>query len=625
MEKRFDEGFDNILIYDHDEPYRKGKRLEADSLMAREGGKRVLLNGSWRFCPDVFLSCVRTRWFEETRYNRNGLPIPFDFDFEHWEEIQVPGVWNSQRGEYALYEGAGLYFRSFSLKQLRREGLLGKAGGRLILKIGAANYETRIWLNRKYLGRHLGGFTPFCADLTDHLEEENRLLISVDNTRRGDQVPSVHYDWFNYGGIFRDVELIETPELYIQDTFVYLSKQTPDQIEYRVRLRNSGSGEPEDGTPVEVEIPELGLSGRTEARDWRRESDGLYEAAGTLPIKEDAIQKWSPEDPVLYRVTVRAGGEAGDCREEEIGFRRIEARGRHLFLNGREIFLKGMCVHEESARSQRCLTRQEIEEMMAEAKELGCNFLRLTHYPHSQWAAETADRMGLLLLEEIPVYWALEFENPDTRRDAENQLEELIRRDRNRASVILWSVGNENPDSDARFQLMEGLVKTARRLDPSRLVIASCLIDVDQRRIRDRLISVLDVVGINEYYGWYLKDFEVLEEILDRYEEEKPLVITETGADAACGYFSRTAELYSEELQAQIYEKQFQTLFRYPFIRGVTPWVLYDYASMRRMNAYQKGYNLKGIMGKDRRYRKLAYYVVKRVYQGSDQKKGEVS
>lgn len=614
MEKRFDEGFDNILIYHYDEEYQNGKRLDADTMVTDIGRKALSLNGKWHFCPDTFCSVIRTRWFDETRYNRNGLPLPYDYDFEKWEEITVPGVWNNQKREYALYEGAGLYFRTFSLEDLRKEKLIQKHGGRLFLRIGAANYETRIWLNKHYLGRHLGGFTPFCADVTDYLSEENRLLIFVDNTRRGEQIPSVHYDWFNYGGIFREVELFETPDVYIQNTFIQLSRQTAGKIEYRIRVRASAGPNKTNHIPVQIEIPKLGIVYKDDCCITQDLPADTLEAAGTIDADEEKIEKWSPDNPVLYQVIVRTMGSHSDIVEEEIGFRRIETKGQHILLNGQEVFLKGMCVHEESLQSLRCVTKQEIENMIMQVKEMGCNFLRLTHYPHSEWVARIADRLGIMLLEEIPVYWALEFENPNTYRDACNQLSELIIRDRNRASVILWSVGNENPDSDERYHFMKNLVKTARKLDPSRLIIASCLIDVDQKRIKDRLIEALDVVGINEYYGWYLKDFEVLEEILGNYHEDKPIIITETGADTVSGYFSENAEIYSEELQARIYEKQFNTLLKYPFIKGITPWVLYDYASMRRMSSLQNGYNIKGIIGKDRIYKKKAYYVVKKVY-----------
>lgn len=607
-EIRFDEGFDNILIYDYDAEYRQGPMITGDTWMDTGNRETRSLDGDWHFCPDVFHSVVRSRWFDETKENRDGRQIPYDFSFEEWGEIRVPGVWNHQRKEYALYEGPGLYFKEFEYP--------GKCGRRVFLKIGAANYETRIWLNRKYLGRHLGGFTPFCVEVTEYLEEKNRLLVCVDNTRKGEMIPSLHYDWFNYGGIHRTVELAEVPEVFIQNYMVQLSGEEKNQIEYVVTV-GCGRGYDwekyrDDRVEAVIRIDELGIREQVVCRLVNEAGKLRYEGTGKIPVEEDAMHLWSPDRPYLYQVRMECGE---DVLEEEIGFRRMETRGRDIVLNGKSVFLRGMCVHEESPEHLRAVTMEDMERTLRTAKELGCNFLRLTHYPHNEWMAKLADRLGIMLLEEIPVYWALEFENPETYRDAANQLTELILRDRNRASVIIWSVGNENPDTDARYEFMKKLAGLARSLDGSRLIGAACLIDVETCQIRDRLMAELDVVGINEYYGWYIRDFGTLKRILDGYEAEKPMVITETGADAVCGMFGDAEEIYTEECQAAVYQKQFELLFQYPFIRGTTPWILFDYASMRRMSHLQKGYNLKGIMGADHTYRKKAYAVVKEAYR----------
>lgn len=158
---------------------------------------------------------------------------------------------------------------------------------------------------------------------------------------------------------------------------------------------------------------------------------------------------------------------------------------------------KGKTTDEEDIRATIRLAKEE----------LGCNFLRLAHYPHSRLLPRIADEMGILLWEEIPVYWAIAFHDRETYADAENQLSELIRRDRNRASVIIWSGGNENPDTDDRLRFMAGLAQKARSLDDSRLVSAACLVNTAKLKIEDRLAEHLDVIGLNEYYGWYDPDF----------------------------------------------------------------------------------------------------------------------
>lgn len=622
QKRNFDEGFDNILIYDYDREYQEGPRLTADTLLMDRPGSTTLLNGDWHFAPDVFHSLIRTRWFEETKVNRDGQPIPFDYSFDSWDTVPVPGVWNTARPEYSLYEGPGVYVRDFSYEK--------QEGTRVFLKIGAANYETRIWLNRRYLGRHLGGFTPMAVEVTEDLRTdgaENRLLISVDNTRRGDQLPSLHYDWFNYGGIFRNVELVETPKTVLARFSAALDPEKTGEIQGKAWIWGKAGH-------VEFELPELGICCRMEQGQetvqWNEEN-GVTQVTGRIFLDENALTLWSPDTPKLYQAVCRIGsrgqadgeaeGAAGTSRildelEDRIGFRRIQVQGEEILLNGKPIFLKGICVHEESSEHQRAVTEADIRRTIQDAKELGCNFLRLTHYPHHERMAKMADEMGILLLEEIPVYWALEFANPAVFQDASNQLRELIRRDRNRASVIIWSVGNENPDTEERYQFMKRLAGIAREEDGSRLVGASCLIDLDACQIRDRLIQELDVVGINEYYGWYIRDFHILQQILANSRTGKPVIVTETGADGVSGMHSsgEPAEFYSEEYQAQVYRRQFEILLSCPYIRGITLWVLYDYASMRRMSCLQKGYNIKGVISADRKHRKLACRVLEEVY-----------
>lgn len=595
--KNFDEGFDNILIYDYDKDYQNSKKFIAEDLIDTNGRDSMCLDGKWNFAPDVFESVIRSRWFDEVKYNRNGLPIPYDFDFDKWDEVAVPGVWNLEKPEYKLYEGTGLYVRNFRYK--------AREDKRVFLKVGGSNYETRIWINKQYMGRHLGGFTPFMLEVTDYLQEDNRVLVYVNNTRKGEQIPSLHYDWFNYGGIHRSVSLYELPKGFIKNFKINLRKDSNfSKLEYSVLVEGMGVDK------VRIYIPELKIDKEVDVKLNRSKQEYIK---GIIELdKSNALELWSPESPKLYDVMVSYGD---DVLNEKIGFRTIESKGSDIVLNGEKIFLKGMCVHEESLHNGRAVSKDDIENTILEAKELGCNFLRLTHYPHNEEMSIMADRLGIMLWEEIPVYWALEFENKNTFDDASNQLKELITRDINRASVIIWSIGNENPDSDARYEFMSGLAKIARTLDGSRLIGASCLIDVDECRIKDRLTEKLDVIGINEYYGWYLRNFDTLEEILTNSKIGKPFIITETGADAVPGMHSESHELYSEEYQADVYKKQYEVLLKFNYIRGITPWILYDYASMRRMNIMQEGYNLKGIISKDRKHKKRAYYVVKDVYK----------
>ena len=321
---------------------------------------------------------------------------------------------------------------------------------------------------------------------------------------------------------------------------------------------------------------------------------------------------WSPENPKLYDISVTYDE---DILREKVGFREIKAEGIEIFLNGEKIFLKGICAHEESVKNGKAVTEEEIRENYRLAKEMNCNYMRLAHYPHSEKAAKIADEVGIMLWEEIPVYWAIEFANQDTYQDAENQLTELIIRDRNRASVIIWSVGNENADSDARLKFMSSLAKKARELDSTRLISAACLVDHVALKIADRLAEYVDVIGINEYYGWYEPDFSKFIKTFENSKPSKPVVISEFGADARVGARGTADDLYTEDCQLEVFKKQIAAISLIPYVKGTSPWILFDFRCPRRLHTKQNYYNLKGLLSADKSYKKPSFYVMQKFYE----------
>jgi beta-glucuronidase len=180
--------------------------------------------------------------------------------------------------------------------------------------------------------------------------------------------------------------------------------------------------------------------------------------------------------------------------------------------------------------------------------------------------------------------------------------------------VIIWSVGNENADSDDRYAFMSNLAKKARSLDSTRLVSAACLIDHQKLMIKDRLADSLDVIGINEYYGWYDPDFSKLPKILSNSNPGKPVLVCEFGGDARKGQRGTEDDLWTEDKQRALYEKQVETFKQCSYIAGTTPWILYDFRCPRRLNRYQEGFNRKGLIDAGRVYRKPAFYVMQKYY-----------
>lgn len=284
-----------------------------------------------------------------------------------------------------------------------------------------------------------------------------------------------------------------------------------------------------------------------------------------------------------------------DVLKDKIGFREIHIENRNILLNNKEIFLCGISCHEESVKNGKALTEKEQLENITIAKELGCIFMRLAHYPHSEKMAKMADQLGILLWEEIPVYWAIDFDNENTFEDVQNQLLELVFRDKNRASAIILSGGNENEDAESRYRFMKRLVNTAKSVDAGRLVSAACVIDHGVNVINDRLGDSLDIIGVNEYCGWHVPDFETLPKVLANSDPDKPIIITEFGADAKYDQLGSVIEKETEDCQADIYKMQVETLSKIPYIQSMTPWILYNFRCPRRLSVLQGHYNLKGV------------------------------
>ena len=576
----------------HDEAYGEAfaaGRVGAADMVAMGGRRRISLAGTWRITPDLYDEGLRQHWYRLRSDDPTAWTAPRDYDEAGAEEAAVPSCWNMLKPEWKYFEGSMWYARSFAWPPALQDE-------RLVLRVGAANYEARVFLNGGFVAGHRGGSTPFFADLTAVLRPgANHLMIQVENRRRAERVPMHHTDWFNYGGLYREVDLLVLPAVFIRSATAAL---VPDGDFCRLHFALALSA-PVDGV-AEVEVPALGLRQAVPVVAGRGEA--VVEARPDL---------WSPAAPNLYDVAFRFGA---DQVRERVGFREIRADGERLLLNGQEIYLRGVCVHEDDAASGKCTNEADLQRRFAHARELGANFLRLAHYPHHERAAEIADEQGVLLWSEIPVYWAIDFANPETYADAENQLLELIARDANRASIIAWGIGNENADTDARYRFMAALADAARRADPTRLVAAACLINREKFEIADRLAGHLDLIGLNEYFGWYEPDFAGLERLLANSRPGKPVVISEVGADALAGHRGAMGGLFTEDCQAEIYRRQIEIVGRVPYVRGFCPWLLYDFRTERRQTRFQRGWNRKGLIAEDKATKKLAFDVLARHY-----------
>lgn len=554
--------------------------------------RRISLDGEWGLEIDPYDVGASHRIWECRRESPGGGPE--DFDVDAFRKVRVPGDWNRAYSDLTHYEGIAWYHRKV-------ERPAGWAGRRAFLHFEAVNYQATVYWNGEKLGAHEGGFTPFWFEVTGRLEQQNRLVIRVDSSRRADGVPSLRYDWFNYGGITRSAWLVLAPRSFVRDFWVRTEVRR-GKASALVAFETEGA---KKKARARVLLPELG-------REVPCKLDAEGRASARIDLEGAGL--WTPQKPRLYRVEVACDG---DRVSDEVGFRTIETKGEDVLLNGRPVFLRGVCLHEEAPRvAGRTLAPRDVDYIFKTARSLGANFLRLAHYPHTELMARAADKSGMMLWEEIPVYWQVDFKSSRTREVARGMLEELIRRDRNRASVVMWSVSNETPRSPERLRFLKELVKAARKLDPTRLVTSAIFAERKKNAltIKDELAKELDVPGINQYAGWYHDSPKDVSSLKWKSTLKKPVIMSEFGAGAKAGMNGRADERWTEEYQEEVYRRQLDMIEGIPFVRGATPWILADFRSPVRMNRHQQGYNRKGLVS-DQGVRKLAFQVVRERYE----------
>jgi beta-glucuronidase len=517
---------------------------EPEPLYQNPAGRRYIdLSGPWEVLVDPLSAGDRPSFTGlggvevfRARPAPGGLGFA-EFVFDPAQTLQVPADWVRQNPRLDLYEGAVWYLKRFDLPTTS-DGL------QRILHVGAANYRTDVYINGTLVARHEGGFTPFTIDLTQHLKPgSNALVLKVDNRLDALTVPTRFSDWHNYGGITGAVRLLELPEPRLVTWSVRLADLKRREVVADIEASPEAAGR-----TVTVSLPDRGdtatakIGADGKARLVWRTRAGL----------------WSPQQPALHRMRIAIAG--GETAEDMIGLRTIEARGGDIVLNGDRIVLRGISTHAVTTRHPgRAVGEDDARQLIGEVKALGANFVRLAHYPHDEAVAREADRQGLLVWSELPVYWAVAFDSPQVLENVRRQARAMVERDRNRASIILWSIANETPNTPARLAFLREIAGEVRGRDPSRLITAALLVDsaksapmlartlvarllqdpalpTDKRqklaawfemasgapvtpdalaaaakapvfRIDDPLAEVLDVAALNEYFGWYYASF----------------------------------------------------------------------------------------------------------------------
>ncbi len=639
----------------------------AAPLMTNIDGRRTeSLNGEWNVIVDEH-EMGGVGLFGGAYY---ALPRPqtgmelVEHSFDSRRTLRVPGDWNTQDERLFRYRGVVWYQRSVTLAK--------RSDQRYFLHFDGVNYAASVYLNGHPLASHKGGYTPFNVELTDALVDgDNFLVVRVDAHLDDSSIPTRRgSDFFKYGGITRDVDLVTVNTTFIRQYQVYLDDLASGTVAGWVQLDGPQSA----GRLVSLEIAEAGV-----ASSARTDANGL----ARFSFKAD-LALWSPERPKLYQVTVELGAQR---ISDSIGFRTIATRGQHILLNGKPVFLRGISMHDESfLKSGVAYDSEDAMAQLGLVKELHGNFVRLAHYPHNEHTLRMADELGLMVWSEIPIVSVIDWGNEQTQALALAQISDNVSRDLNRASVVMWSVANETmPASAERLAFLRHLAQRARALDASGRPVAAALVgDVSKefpaviRRLlaemlndptiddpqvvaqlqamaanmiggdreieallhsdidvvlADELGEVVDVIGYNEYFGWYYSSFlsrllpvdegtvrrtmfKIMPDIRFSTVFDKPLVISETGAGARKDYESPLGSgmIWSEAYQARVYAAQVDMLSRNPAVQGMSPWVLKDFRSaLRSLNGIQDTYNRKGLVS-EAGEKKQAFFILRDFY-----------
>jgi len=559
--------------------------------------KAISLNGEWNVILDpTGIGEWKQIWLEHQPKSKTDF---VEYSFEGSLKLKVPGDFNSQMPELTYFEGGVWYKKEFSCTPVKNK--------RLFIHFGAVNYLATVYLNGKKIGSHEGGFTPFQFEITERVRSGiNALVVKVDNKRLQNGLPGLGYDWLNYGGITRDVNLIQTATTYIEDYSIQLIKGSRKEVKGWIKLNGVNREQ-----TVKIQIPELGL-----AYSAKSDRMGLAKLHFT-----GAFKLWSLENPKRYRVSVES---ETDSINDEIGFRNVEVAGSRVLLNGKVVFLKGINIHEENPyKGARAFSKEDAILLLNQAKALGCNMVRLVHYPHNEHIINEAEKMGLMVWSELPVYQHIEFSDTAVVSKMDLMLKEMIRRDRNRCNVVIWSLSNETYDGTPnRTKALATLTQVCRQLDSTRLithVTNSQSYNNNSFKVVDSLYKYADIISINEYIGWYMPWQGKPENVSWKMAfPGKPVFISEFGGEALFGNVSGAADeaaSWREEYQQQIYINQLKMFNTIPNLCGVAPWLLFDYRSLGRMHpVYQKGYNRKGLLS-EKGEKKLAWYTMEQYYK----------
>jgi len=569
------------------------------------------LDGLWRFRFDPGGAGTAGRWWQ--------APL------RDAREMAVPASYNDLVTDAAEREHVGDVW-------YQREAWVPAAwdGRRIVLRCDAATHQATLWAGDAEVASHAGGYTPFEADVTDHARagEPLRVTVRVGNeltmatippgeisvTADGRRKQRYFHDFFNYAGLHRPVWLYSTPRDYVADISVaagYDPRTGTGRVTYGLDVAGAG--------PTSVALRDA--AGAVVA--------GAAGPSGQLTVAD--ARPWCPEDPYLYRLDVRHGGDEYPL---PVGIRTVHAEAARLLLNGQAVRLRGFGMHEDSALHGRGHDDSRMVRDFALLKWIGANSFRTSHYPYAEEVLDYADRQGLLVIDEAPavgLHLSLgDMGDPGARTFGPEKiggpaaaahlaaLRELILRDRNHPSVIAWSLANE-PDTaePASRGYFAPLVTAVRELDATRPVCFANAATAPPGA--DCVTDLFDLICVNRYYGWYAGPGDLATAARDLAAElrawaqrGKPILVTEFGADALPGLHALPPTMWSEDYQTELLETSLRVFRRIPEVIGEHVWNFADFATAQAV--HRPGGNHKGVFTRDRQP-KAAAWLLRRMWQ----------
>ena len=530
------------------------------------------------------------------------------------ERLYVPASYNDQKADARFRDHYGwVYYQTrFSLPDF-------SDGRRLVLRFGAVTHKCVVYLNGAEITSHVGGFLPFEVELTrEMLSASNLLTVAVDNridtatlpvgneTKQamfGSGLPQFesvkqteikpknypNFDFFNYCGIHRSVKLYTTPKQYISDITVTTDIDGADaKVLVTAKLSHGGS----------AEVTVFDADGSEAARG---------KAGEALIIKNARL--WQPKNAYLYTAKVSYGE---DCYSQKFGVRTVEVKGSKFLINGKPFYFKGFGKHEDSDTNGRGINEALNVRDLSLMKWIGANSFRTSHYPYSEEMLSLCDEEGVVVIAETPAVGLNKNSYDKTANTHQTVIRDMIDRDKNHPCIVMWSLANE-PDTeyDGALDYFKPLYDLAHECDPQNRPVTVVCCNNDY--IKDKVVASTDVICVNRYYGWYIfgGDLDAARQAMTAEMEyfsqfDKPLIITEYGADAVSGLHSAVPNMFTEEYQAEYFRCINTVLDKYGYVVGEHPWNFADFQTVQ--GTMRADGNKKGIFTRDRKPKLAAHY-----------------